>query len=96
MGSGLKKKSKYKGLNTGFSPTPEQTKWMRYCVDNNIRISPVPTQKGSQPEEWRIDVRLGPYKRGEKGFLSPNVYTADIIHQELYNMMKYYYDKRTR
>ena len=49
-----------------------------------------------QPEEWRIDVRLGPYKRGEKNYLSPNVYTADIIHQELYNMMKYYYDKRSR
>jgi hypothetical protein len=96
MGSGLKKKGNYKGLNTGFSPSKEQTKWMRYCVDNDIRISPVPTQKGMQPEEWRIDVRLGPYKKGEKNFLSPNVYTADIIHQELYNMMKYYYDKRSR
>ena len=44
MGSGLKKKGPYKGLNTGFTPSKEQTKWLRYCVDNNIRISPVPTQ----------------------------------------------------
>ena len=96
MGSGLKKKGRYKGLNTGFSPSPEQTKWMRYCVDNHIRISPVPTQQGLQPEEWRIEIRIGPYKRGEKPYLSPNVYTADNIWEELYNMMKYYYDKRTR
>ena len=96
MGSGLKKKKSYKGLNTGFTPTLEQTEWDRYCVNNNIRISPKPTQQGMQPEEWRVEVRLGPYKRGEKAFLSPNVYTADNIWQELYNMKKYYYDKRTR
>jgi hypothetical protein len=48
------------------------------------------------PEEWRIEVRIGPYKKGEKAYLSPNVYTADNIGRELYNMKKYYYDKRTR
>jgi hypothetical protein len=31
------------------------------------------------PEEWRIEIRIGPYKRGEKAYLSPNVYTADNI-----------------
>ena len=96
MGSGLKKKNSYKGLNNGFTPTPEQIEWDRYCVNNNIRISPKPTQQGMQPEEWRIEVRLGPYKKGEKAYLSPNVYTVDNIWQELYNMKKYYYDKRTR
>ena len=90
MGSGLKKKKSYKGLNNGFTPTPEQIEWHRYCVNNNIRISPKPTQQGMQPEEWRIEVRLGPYKKGEKAFLSPNVYTVDNIWQELYNMKKYY------
>lgn len=94
MGSGLKKKTKHKGLNTGFMPSEEQTKWSRYCIDNNIRISPVPTQRGMHPEEWRIAISVGPYKRGEKPYLSPNVYTADNIWQELYNMKKYYYDKR--
>lgn len=96
MGSGLKKKSSYKGLSTGFVPNDEQLMWDDYCVKNNIRISPTPTQQGLYPEEWRIAISVGPYKRGEKPYLSPNVYTADNIWQELYNMKKYYYDKRTR
>ena len=96
MGSGVKKKKSYVGLNTNFIPTTEQYEWLRYCINNNIRISPVPTTKGPQPEEWRIEVRIGPYKRGETGYLSPNVYTSDNIWQELFNMSKYYYDKRTR
>jgi len=96
MGSGLKKKSNYKGLNTGFIPSEEQMEWSKYCIRNNIRISPAPTQQGLYPEEWRIEIRIGPYKKGEKPYLSPNVYTADNIWEELYNMKKYYYDKRTR
>ena len=96
MGSGVKKKGAYKGLNTGFISSAEQTEYHRYCVNNDIRISPKPTQQGMYPEEWRIEVRIGPYKKGEKAYLSPNVYTAENIHQELYNMKKYYYDKRTR
>jgi hypothetical protein len=96
MGSGVKKKKSYVGLNTGFIPTTEQYEWLRYCINNDIRISPVPTTKGPQPEEWRIEVRIGEYKRGEKGYLSPNVYTSDNIWEELFNMSKYYYDKRTK
>jgi hypothetical protein len=95
MGSGLKKKSNYKGLMV-YEPSPEEASWSRYCIRNNIRISPKPTQQGMYPEEWRIEVRIGPYKKGEKAYLSPNVYTADNIWKELYNMKKYYYDKRTR
>ena len=96
MGSGVKKKKGYKGLNTGFTPSAAQVEYDRYCVNNDIRISPKPTQQGMHPEEWRIEVRIGSYKKGEKAYLSPNVYTAENIHQELYNMKKYYYDKRTR
>jgi hypothetical protein len=96
MGSGLKKKSNYKGLSTGFMPLPEHVEYDRYCINNNIRISPKPTTQGMYPEEWRIEIRIGPYKKGEKAYLSPNAYTAENIHQELYNMKKYYYDKRTR
>ena len=96
MGSGVKKKKGYKGLNTGFTPSIIQIEYDRYCVNNNIRISPKPTQQGMHPEEWRIEVRIGPSNKREKAYLSPNVYTAENIHQELYNMKKYYYDKRTR
>ena len=96
MGSGLKKKNNYEGLPDDFVPTKEQLEWDKYCIYNDIRISPAPTQQGLYPEEWRIAISIGPYKRGEKPYLSPNVYTADNIWQELYNMKKYYYDKRSR
>ena len=77
-----KKKSNYKGLSsTKWFPTKEYNKWESYCVDNNIRLFPVPTTKGLYPEEWRIGVCLGPYKKGEKPYLSPNVYTVDNIYQ---------------
>ncbi len=99
MGSGLKKrkgKQKKTLCAYDFIPTKEHIKWDDYCIKNNIRISPKPTQRGMEPEEWRIEIRVGPYQKGEKAYLSPNAYTAESIHQELYNMKKYYYDKRSR
>jgi len=90
-----KRKSSYKGLKgTNWFPTKEYNKYNSYCIDNNIRIFPVPTVKGMYPDEWRIGVCLGPYKKGEKPYLSPNVYVAENIYQEMEQMKKYYYDKR--
>ena len=66
------------------------------CINNNVRINPVPTKPGGYPEEWRIEVRLGPYKKGEKAHLSPSVYTHENIHQEMRRMQKYYYDKHKK
>jgi len=98
MGSGVKKKSNYKGLTHAFNKCYTANKdadiWHKYCIDNDIRISPVPTETGMFPEEWRISVCLGPYKRGEKAYISPNVYTIHNIHQQLEISKKYYYDKR--
>tara|TARA_X000001382_G_scaffold113983_1_gene92050 strand:- start:2152 stop:2487 length:336 start_codon:yes stop_codon:yes gene_type:complete len=99
MGSGLRKKSNHKGLtyayNNCYTPHKDHIKWDTYCINNNIRISPVPTERGPRPEEWRIEVRLGPYKKGEKGYLSPNVYDCHSILIELERMKRYYYDKNT-
>ncbi len=90
-----KRKRGYVGLGgSQWSPHKEHHKWNSYCVDNNIRIAPQPTQRGLYPEEWRIAITLGPYKRGEKSYLSPNVYTVDNIYEEIERMKKYYYDKR--
>ena len=41
-----------------------------------------------------IEVRLGPYKKGEKAYLTPNVYTIHNVFQEIERMKKYYYDKK--
>ena len=55
MGSGLKKKS-YKGLmEYAKGLSLEEQKWFNYCINNNIRISPVPTTRGLQPDEWKIE-----------------------------------------
>ena len=46
-----KKKTNYKGLSaTQWFPTKEYNKWNSYCVDNNIRLFPVPTTKGMYRE----------------------------------------------
>jgi len=90
-----KKKRGYRGLSsTNWVPHKDYHKWNSYCIDNNIRIAPQPTQQGSYPEEWRITVALGSYKRGEKVYLSPNVYVIDNIYEEMERMKRYYYDKR--
>ena len=90
----FKKKSGHRGLSYNVpNMTKEERDVNHWCINNNVRISPVPTKPGMFPEEWRIDVRLGPYKKGEKGNLSPSVYTHENIHQELRRMQKYYYDK---
>ena len=56
----------------------------------------MPTKPGLFPEEWYIEIRLGPYKKGEKAHLSPSVYTHENIHQEIRRMQKYYYDKHKK
>lgn len=92
MGSGFKKK-KGKSEWDYYSPSDEDWKAFRYCVNNNIRISMVPMQQGMDPKDFKISVALGPYKRGEKVNLSPNIYSKEIIVEEMYKAMKYYYDK---
>jgi len=88
----VKKKKNYKGLGTSFIASPEQLKWDKYCIENDIRIAPVPTSQGLYPEEWRVGVSLGSdYKTVYK---TPNAYLVDEIWQEVYKAKKYYYDKR--
>jgi hypothetical protein len=98
MGSGLKKKTAHKGLTYAhencYTPNKKYNDWNVHCIRNNIRISPKPTRAGMYPEEWRIEVRLGPYKKGEKAYLTPNVYTIHNVFQEIERMKKYYYDKK--
>lgn len=92
MGSGLKKK-KGKSEWDYYNPSEEDWKALRYCINNNIRISMVPMEKGMDPKNFKISIALGPYKRGEKVNLSPNIYSKEIIVEEMYKAMKYYYDK---
>lgn len=89
-----RKKKNYIGLGTSFMATEEQIKWDKYCIENNIRISPWPVSNGFYPEEWRVAVSLGSnYKTIYK---TPNTYLVNEIWQEVYKTKKYYYDKHTK
>ena len=82
----------YVGLNTGFVANKEQLEWYRYCISKGIIIAPEPTSKGMYPEEWRIAVSFMPNYR--KVYKTPSVYIKENIWQEVFNTMKYYYDKK--
>lgn len=56
----------------------------------------IPMEQGMDPRNFKISVVLGPYQRGEKVNLSPNIYSKEIIVQEMYKAMKYYYDKHRK
>tara|TARA_Y100000748_G_scaffold299320_1_gene295975 strand:- start:3317 stop:3601 length:285 start_codon:yes stop_codon:yes gene_type:complete len=93
MGSGLKNRKKQKWM-PNYTPSSDEIKYRDYCIKNNIRISP---QGISQdPNNWHIEVRLGPYVRGEKAYTSPNVYDKKTIWLEYFLMCKYYYDKKNK
>jgi hypothetical protein len=87
-----KKPKGYVGLNTGFVANEEQLKWNKYCIKEGIIISPSPTSKGLFPEEWRIGVSFMP--NFKKVYNTPTVWISENVWQEVFNTMKYYYDKR--
>ena len=74
-----------------YLASEEELKWYRYCVRNNIRISPYGISGDSN--HWKIAINLGVYKKYEKPNLSPSTYCRKTIWIEYYKMCKYYYDK---
>ena len=74
-----------------YTRTDEEFKWYRYCVQNNIRISPYGIQ--NDVDHWYIAISIGSYKKWEKPHLSPSKYCRKTIWIEYYKMCKYYYDK---
>ena len=47
-----------------YLPDKEERAAYNYCVRNDIRISPISVKEDSQ--KWKIEIRMGPYKRGER------------------------------
>lgn len=95
MGSGLRSRGKKDAYKMpSYTTSIEEEKWHKYCMDNNIRISPIGIFK--EPGQWKIGINIGKYKRGEKINLSPSIYNKHTIWEEFYKTCKYYYDKHTR
>ena len=74
-----------------YEPSKEEYEWSNFCANKGIIISPIANIKGPNPKEWKIGVSFMPnYKKIN---LTPNIYTEDIIWEETFKIMKYYYDK---
>ena len=69
MGSGLRSRGKKDAYKMpSYTTTVEEEKWHSYCMDNNIRISPIGIFK--EPGQWKIGINIGKYKRGENIFIT--------------------------
>ena len=72
MGSGLKSRKKRDNYSLPQYLANENELTCRdYRVRNDIRISPIGISK--DPNHWHIEVRLGPYTKGKKGYVSHNL-----------------------
>jgi hypothetical protein len=74
--------------------TKEEKKACLYCVENNIRISPLGIK--NEIGKWKIGINVGKYVKGEKPNIAPHIYDKNTIWAEYYKFCKYYYDKRRR
>ena len=90
MGSGLKSKKKNEGMPI-YLPNEEEISWRDFCIENNIRISPLGIH--GEKKKWKIGISLGSYKKGEKMHIAPSIYDTNTIWVEYYRMCKFYYDK---
>jgi hypothetical protein len=72
------------------STTKEQQKYYDYCVQNNIRVSPIGIK--DQPGKWYVGISTPDNYR--KVYKSKHIYDREQIWDEMFNMCKYYYDKK--
>jgi hypothetical protein len=74
-----------------YEPSEEEYEWSNFCASKGIIISPIANAQGPNPIEWKIGVSFMPnYKKIN---LTPTIYIEDIIWEETFKIMKYYYDK---
>jgi len=88
---GIRNRKKKTNPMPSYSPTLNERKWYAYCVENDIRIFPVPVS--GEIGMWKIGINIGEYRKGETTHLSPSIYTKDNFCNSYYQTCKYYYDK---
>jgi len=91
---GIKNRKKKTNPMPDYVPNSEERQWYSYCIDNNIRIFPIPVS--GEIGVWKIGINIGEYQKGETPHLSPSIYTKDNFSYSYYQMCKYYYDKREK
>ena len=68
-----------------YEASEEEKKAYIWCINNNIKISPICETYGKM---WKIDIIIN-----DKSFKSPKAYSAGVCWQKMYEYYKYYYDK---
>jgi hypothetical protein len=72
-------------INMGqYMATSQERKHMRWCINNEIKISPT----AFSTYEWYIDIEINNKKNR-----SPQVYTKKDLWEQIFNYYKYYYNK---
>lgn len=72
-----------------YIPSDEEVKWHNYCINKQIRISPMGIN--GEPNKWKIGISIGDHK---KVHYAPSIYDRDTIWISVYEFMKYYYNKK--
>jgi hypothetical protein len=86
MGSGFKAKKGQVNMGT-TTMDPKLWKAYRWCVRNNIAISP----KAKSTTAWYVDI-----KNKGKTHTSPETYGKTEIWEKIFEYCKFYYDKHRR
>ena len=86
MGSGFKAKKGQVNMGT-TTMDPKLWKAYRWCVRNNIAISP----KAKSTTAWYVDI-----KNKGKTHTSPETYSKTEIWEKIFEYCKFYYDKHRR
>ena len=74
-----------------YEPSEVELRAYHFCVDNNIRISPVPETDGPRPVKWHIGISTPDNHR--KIYKSKYKYDNHQVWQAHYEMCLYYYKK---
>lgn len=71
-----------------FYRSEEEFKAMRWCIKNNITISPLAATAGNAPQSFYIEINI-------KGNInkSPNTFHAKEVYPQIYKYYTYYYEK---
>jgi hypothetical protein len=71
-----------------FYRSEEEFEAMRWCIKNNITISPLAATAGNAPQNFYIEINV-------KGNInkSPNTFHAKEVYQQIYKYYSYYYEK---
>jgi len=83
MGSGLRAKKNQCDMGN-YIYKPQEFEAMKWCVNNNIKISP----RAFTLSSWHIDIDLN-----GKVTRSPDVYKKVDIWKQIFKYYKYYYEK---